>query len=57
MKTSKRVVVVKKAFFLVVTDYWFVFLQLIMINFIEKKWYRLWGLKNADKSFMLSVDL
>ena len=57
MKTSKRVVVVKKAVFLVVTDYWFVFLQLIMINFIEKKWYRLWGLKNADKSFMLSVDL
>ena len=42
---------------LFVTDYWFVFLQLIIINFIEKKWYGLLGLKNADKSFMLSVDL
>ena len=28
---------------LVVTDYWFVFLQLIMINFIEKNGMGFWG--------------
>ena len=30
---------------LVVTDYWFVFLQLIMINFIEKNGIGFWGWK------------
>ena len=33
----------KYAVLLVVTDYWFVFLQLIMINFIGKNGMGFWG--------------